>query len=259
MTKHSTHIKKLDFTTDKGAGSRARIGLLVLESDQTIETEFRLLTDLPGVSVYHSRLACDVIVTPETLAQMQHQIPIAAKLLPDYMRLSAIGYGCTSASTILGEEKVAQIIGDVHPGLPSSNPLTAAKAAFAALNITKLGLVTPYSPDVTSAMQEKFNDAGIDVIVVGSFYEESDAVVGRVDEKSILAAAIAVGENPEVDGVFISCTSLRAAKTIEEAELKLDKPVTASNHALAWHLLRLAGVNDAIEGNGRLYQKQLQS
>ena len=44
-------IERLTFTTDEGAGARARIGLLVLESDQTMEWEFRDLTDLPGVSV----------------------------------------------------------------------------------------------------------------------------------------------------------------------------------------------------------------
>ena len=57
-------IERLDFSTDDGVGERARIGLLVLESDQTVEWEFRMLTELPGVSVYHARLACDVTVTP---------------------------------------------------------------------------------------------------------------------------------------------------------------------------------------------------
>jgi maleate isomerase len=51
-----------------------------------------------------------------------------------------------------------------------------------------------------------------------------------------------------VDGVFISCTSLRAAGIIGHAEAALGKPVTASNHALAWHLLRLAGIRDEVTG-----------
>ena len=67
MGQHSTPhvpIQRLDFGTDNGAGARARIGLLVLETDQTIEAEFRALTDLPGVSIYHARLANDADVTP---------------------------------------------------------------------------------------------------------------------------------------------------------------------------------------------------
>ena len=249
-----TRIERLGFETDDGAGARAAIGLLVLESDHTMEWEFRALTDLPGVAVYHARLANDVIVTPETLARMAEELPVAARLLPEYLGLNAIGYGCTSASTVIGEDRVAEIIGGVHPGVPSTNPLTAAKAALKALGVERLGLVTPYSPDVTTAMQAKFDEAGVAVTLVGSFYEESDAVVGRIDPASILKAAISVGEAADVDGVFVSCTSLRAAGIIEKAETALGKPVTASNHALAWHLLRLAGVRDDVPGMGRLFQ-----
>jgi len=254
MNIQQAKIERLDFSTDDGVGERARIGLLVSESDQTMETEFRMLTNLPGVSVYHARLANDVVVTPETLGKMEVELPVAARLLPDYMGLKSIGYGCTSGSTIIGEARVAEIFEDAHSGVPSTNPLTAAKAALSALGVKRLGLLTPYSPVVTDAMQANFNAAGIAITVVGSFYEESDLVVGKIDPKSILQAAISVGQSDDVDGVFISCTSLRAAGIIDEAERTLGKPVTASNHALAWHLLRLAGIDDTIDAVGKLYQ-----
>ncbi|WP_231704135.1 maleate cis-trans isomerase family protein [Cochlodiniinecator piscidefendens] len=219
-----------------------------------METEFRQLTDLPGVAVYHARLANDVTVTPETLAKMENEIPIAASKLPDYMGLKSIGYGCTSASTIIGEDRVSDIIGEHHPGIPATNPLTAAKAALRAMGVKRLGLLTPYSPEVTDAMQRKFADAGIEIAIVGSFYEESDLVVGKIDPESILSAAISIGKSSDCDGVFISCTSLRAAGIIDQAERKLGKPVTASNHALAWHLLRLAGIDDHLENAGQLFK-----
>ena len=252
-------ISRIGFTTDTGAGSRARIGLLVLESDQTMEWEMRLMTHLSGVSVYHSRLANDVVVTPKTLAKMDAELPISAKLLPEYLALNAIGYGCTSGSTIIGENRVADILDAAHPGVPSSNPLTAAKAALNVMGVKRLGLVTPYTPDVTQAMQDRFEEAGIQITAVGSFYEDSDEVVGRIDPNSILEAAIAIGSSDKVDGVFVSCTSLRAAGIIERAEAVLNKPVTASNHALAWHLLRLAGVEDNVDGFGRLFKIQLET
>jgi maleate isomerase len=252
-------ISRLSYTTDAGAGARARIGLLVLESDQTMEWEMRLMTHLPGVSVYHARLANDVVVTPESLAKMEAELPIAAGLLPNYLGLSALGYGCTSGSTIIGEDRVAAILDSAHPGLPSSNPLTAAKAALKAMGVKRLGLVTPYTPDVTQAMQDRFEEAGIQVTTVGSFYQDSDEVVGRIDPTAILEAAISVGSSDEVDGVFISCTSLRAAGIIDQAEAALGKPVTASNHALGWHLLRLAGIEDAVDGFGRLFKTQLKT
>ena len=250
-------ISRLDFKTDLGAGARARIGLLVLESDQTMEWEMRQMADLPGVAIYHARLANEAEVTPETLVQMELEVPKAAALLPEYLGLKAIGYGCTSGSTIIGEQRVSELIQMNNPTVPTSNPLTAAKAALKRLGIKRLGLVTPYRPDVTELMQARFEEAGIVIQSVGSFYQQDDRVVGRITSDAILEAALTIGQNDLVDGVFISCTSLRAAGIIEQAEAALRKPVTASNHALAWHLLRLAGIRDEVTGFGRLFHAQL--
>lgn len=252
-------IKRIDYSTDHGVGARARLGLLVLESDQTFESEMRFLTNLPEVSLYHARLANDAIVTSETLAKMVHELPIAASLLPKYLGLSAIGYGCTSGATIIGEERVREILSTLHPDVPSTNPLTAARHALHALGISKLGLVTPYTPEVTIAMQETFARDHIEVSAIGSFYEENDVIVGRISEDSIIKAAVEIGRMADVEGVFISCTSLRTAHIIEVIENAIKKPVTSSNHAMAWHLLRLSGINDTLAGFGRLYHLQPKS
>jgi maleate isomerase len=218
-----------------------------------MEAEFRQLTNLQGVAVYHARLANDADVTPETLAKMEAELPVAAGLLPDYMDFKALGYGCTSGSTVIGEARVSEILSNAHPGVASTNPLTAAKAALLRLGVERPALLTPYSPDVTEAMQARFEDAGLSVAVVGSFYEQNDITVGRIDPHSILDATLALGRSKDCDGVFVSCTSLRTAGIIEQAETTLNKPVTASNHALAWHMLRLAGIDDRVPGFGRLF------
>jgi len=68
---------------------------------------------------------------------------------------------------------------------------------------------------------------------------------------------VQVGSSDECEAVFVSCTSLRVARIAERVEARLGKPVTSSNHAMAWHMLRLAGIADAIPGLGRLYQTPL--
>ena len=250
-------VKRIPFTKDHGTGPRARLGLLVLESDQSIEDEFRLLTKVAGVSLYHSRLKNETIITPESLSKMKEQLPLASNLFPKYLNLKVIGYGCTSGSTIIGETIVSDIIGKVHPNVLVTNPMTAAKVALKALNINCMGLVTPYSPDITKSMEINLKDSGFEVKQVGSFFEEDDKIVGKIDQNSILDATIEIGKNNLCDGVFISCTNLRASPIIEKAEAILNKPVTASNHALAWHMLRLAGINDKISGLGKLFNLQI--
>ncbi len=251
-----TSVKKIPFTKDHGTGNRARLGLLVLETDQTIEHEFRLLTQVQGVCVYHSRLTNETIITPESLSKMKEQLPLAANLLPSYLDLKVIGYGCTSGSTIIGEHEIGNIIHKIHPKIPVTNPLTAAKKAFKALHVKRLGLVTPYSPEVTKLMGINFENSGFEVKAIGSFFEEDDKVVGKIDQDSILRATLEIGANHLCDGVFISCTNLRASPIIEKAETFLNKPVTASNHALAWHMIRLAGIKDTIPGLGKLFDLQ---
>ena len=66
-----------------------------------------------------------------------------------------------------------------------------------------------------------------------------------------------VGAGQDCDGVFVSCTNLRVGSIIEEAEKRLSKPVISSNQALAWHMLRLAGINDSITGKGQLLKTPL--
>lgn len=248
---------RFGFKTSQQRAERARIGLLVLESDQTIERELRCLTAGLDVSLYHSRLANDTVVTPQTLAKMEAELPVAAGLLPPYLGLDAIGYGCTSGATIIGEDRIANILHQTHPDVASTTPLGAAKAALKALGCQRMGLLTPYTAEVTKAMQDQFDAAGIAVTAVGAFHEESDIVVGQIDPESILKATLALGESEDCDGVFISCTSLRTIDIIASAEARLGKPVTSSNHALAWHLLRLAGIEDTLQKRGRLFETQL--
>ena len=50
------------------------------------------------------------------------------------------------------------------------------------------------------------------------------------------------------------CTSLRVAEQVCELEQQLGKPVLSSNHAMAWHALRLAGVQDKLPAYGKLFE-----
>ena len=249
----SEDILKLKFKTDSGMGFRANIGIIVLSSDQTLELEFRTLLDFEGVALYHARIPNEMNIEEETLAKMEREIPNTASLLPVSFNFDVIGYGCTSGTTVIGEEKVTNAIRNTHPGIFVSNPLTASKAAFNALNLKRIAFLTPYKPAITKAMRHNFMEDGFEIPITASFYESDDLVVGRITSNSILESIKKIGERDECDGVFVSCTNLRVASIIKLAEEYLGKPVTSSNHALAWHLLRLAGIYDTPKKLGRLF------
>ena len=94
-------LVQLEVSIDSGLGERARLGVVVLESDHTLEAEFRML-QFEGVVHYVSRIANEATITPGTLTAMEERLPMAAALLPAELELDAIGYGCTSAATLIG-------------------------------------------------------------------------------------------------------------------------------------------------------------
>lgn len=249
-------ITPLDFTTDGGFGQTARLGLIVLESDQTIEAEARHI-GVDGVDFYHSRIPMELEVTPSTLTDMEARLPVAARLLPPDFGFDAIGYGCTSAATLIGRHGITAGIQSVHSGVPCTDPITAAVAAFAALGSARIAVVTPYTADVTQSIVAHFDAAGIEVSAVGSFLESNDLVVARITEQSIANGVRQITAAGEVDAVFVSCTSLRTFGILPGLEQELGMPVVSSNLAILWHLLRLADVDTELPHLGSLFASGL--
>ncbi len=246
----------LRFETDHGVGARGRIGVIVLSNDQTLEHEFRTVLPADGVALYQTRVFCDARVTPETLSAMAPRIGPAVELLVPGLPLDVVGFGCTSASMVLGEEEIFARIRDVRADVACTTPVTGAFAAFAALGVRRVAVLTPYRRDVNEAVRSYLGARGIAVPVFGSFNEEDDNIVGRIDPASVRRAVLEIGARGDVDGVFVSCTSLRLVEIVADLEAGLGKPVTSSNHAMIWHCLRLAGINDELPF-GRLYSRPL--
>ena len=229
-----------------------RLGLIVLQTDETIEQDFRAFTSDPSIALYHTRIPSSPTVTTDTLRQMENHIPSAASLLLKEPPLAVIGYGCTSASTVLGEARVRDLVQSEHPGVPVTNPLTALKAALAALGVSRLGLVSPYIRSVTDALEAELAKSGTPFVRAAVFGREEENLVARIAPSSILSAAEKVAGDPEVEAVFASCTNLRASAVIADAERLTGKPFLCSNQVLAWHMLRLAGIDRTVPQLGRL-------
>jgi maleate isomerase len=246
--------RNLPFTLDGGIAHRAAIGLVVLATDQTIEHEWRQMLRLDGVAFYESRIYNSPTITPETLAEMEGGISAAAALIKPGVPLGAVAYGCTSGAMVIGEERVFALLREAWPNKPCTTPITAALAGLRTLGARRIALLTPYIDEINQMMRRYIEARGVAVPAMGSFNNGNDNEVARIAAPSLEAAIVELGSHKSVDAVFIACTSLRVASLIERAEARLGKPVTSSNHAMAWHALRLAGYTEQVSGFGRLFR-----
>ena len=246
--------QNMPFELDAGVAHRAAIGLVVLATDNTIEHEFRQMLRIDGVAFYESRIYNSSDITTETLAEMESGITAAAGLIMPGAQLDVMAYACTSGAMVIGEETVFARLREARPGIACTTPITAAMAGLAKLGAARIALLTPYVDEINQSMRRFIEARGIAVPVMGSYNHGNDLEVARISAKSVRDAALELGREPTVDAVFVACTSIRLAAGVEALEAELGKPVTSSNHALAWHCLRLAGYHEPVPGFGRLFR-----
>ena len=242
----------MTYDLDLGAGQGKRLGLIVLATDETLEWEVRGTLARHDLNLLHARIPSRADVTPEDLRSMAPEMTRTAALLP--RDLSVVGYGCTSASAIIGAGEVTRRIQQAHPGTKVTNPLSGVIAALQALGATRVAMVTPYVKQVSAPMRDALEAHGISVVSAVSFDQHEDWTVARIAEASTQAAMLEVGRAEGVQAIFTSCTNLRTFNVIEPVEDALGLPVVSSNQALLWDMLRLADVDARGWGPGRLFE-----
>lgn len=233
-------------------GSRATLGLIVLQVDETIEQDFRRLFPGGEVALYVSRIPSGAELTPDTIAEMEAELPRAAGLLPPAAAFDAVGYACTSGTTMIGPDRVRALVSGAAKTRAVADPLTAAIAGFRALGAGRLGIVSPYIAPVAQPIRKAFEAAGLPVADTLSFGEEVEARVARIDPASIRQAALELAARPGVEALFLSCTNLRTLDIIAALEAETGLPVISSNQALAWRMAGLAGMALPEGAPGRL-------
>jgi maleate isomerase len=230
---------------------RWRIGLIILATDHTTERDFARMRPSDDIALYVNRIANANPTNEENLRRMQPHLTQTAALILPGETLDALVYSCTSASIVIGDALVTESLRKAKPGVLCITPGSAAVAAFEALGVRRISVLTPYTPAVSEAVKDYLQGCGLEILNAACLDIEDDTDMARVQLECIEEAALAT-TTAGAEGLFISCTALPAASAIERIEQRLGIPVVSSNQATFWQALRGAGCDQKVPGYGRL-------
>ncbi len=230
-----------------------RLGFILLATDLTTELEAARLLQPERITTHAARVAFENPTTPKTLRQMGPRLSATAALLAPVGPLAAVYYSCTAGTVALGQAAVTASVEAHLPGAAVVTPPGAALAAFAALNVRRVALLTPYLPETTRPMVAWFAEHGLEIVRAACLGIEDDRDMARLTTASIVEAAVAA-DDPRAEALFVSCTALPAIAAVEAIEAQTGKPVVTSNQAALWQLRGHAGNGTPRSGAGRLFR-----
>ena len=238
---------------DRGRHWRAKIGFVLLATEQTIQDDVMRLRP-EGVGIHFARAYIPDSITNDTLAAQADLLAGAsASLLPDGS-LDVICYACTSGSLVIGEERVNAELRRGNPGAKPTSLVAGVIKALKTFGAKSLAVATPYLDEINAKEALYLEQAGFEIVNIEGLNLERDSDMVRVAPSYIREFARTV-DRPAADALFVSCGALRSLDIVEELEQRVGKPVVVSNQAMIWDTWRMAGIADRIGGHGRLFRE----
>jgi maleate isomerase len=235
-------------------GWRGRIGFIIPSSDLVQEPD--AFTTVPeGVAVHFTRIPLPQPFSTQKLKELSKDLIEPLELLKT-VKPNVIVFGCTSGSFIGGpgyDTKIAERITKIS-GAMGTTTSSSVVAALNKLGLKRISVLAPYSEEVTQRLKIFLEGNGIDVLKLKALNLDMDLEIARVAPERIYEYAREVDVD-EAEGFFISCTTFRAMDAIEDLEKDSGKLVVTANQAAIWNALRLAGVQDEIDGRGTLFKR----
>lgn len=235
---------------DKGRHHRAKLGFVVLAMEQTVEDDvFRLTPE--GVGVHFARLPMSNVASVETLLAMEPGIEQAAGLILPYDRLDVVSYTCNCGTMVIGEEKVTAALKRAKPEAWPTTVMTGVVRSLKAVGARRIVVATPYLDEVNTHVLAFLRGHGFEVLDLQGLNLRTNEEIDSVEPAYIREFAASL-DRPDADAVFVCCGALRALDIVAALEEDIGKPAIVSNQAMMWDCLRAAGIDDRIDGYGRL-------
>jgi maleate isomerase len=238
----------------------ARIGLIIPSSNRLTEPQMRQYAP-PGVEVHVTRLrmtGASHVPLPELLPRV-----VEATAALDDAGCDMIVFHCTASSMeagLAGERQVLEAMrGATDGSTPVATTASAVLAAFQALEVRRIVLVSPYTRATHEHELTFLAEAGLEVVAERALeLPGSHAYVAEPPATWLSIGVQLMQAAPSAQALFLSCTNIHSLPVIDRLEARLaDRPVVASNQAVLWYGLRQVGLADRVPSLGRLFSLSL--
>lgn len=187
--------------------------------------------------------------------------PAASTLQPatGYGSIDVMGLACTSMSFVVGSTVIDEQIRRGYPVVKHTTDMATAlvKTCQHTANAgARIGVLTPYNRELHNACLAFLTSHGMNVVTDHTFNIDDDIHVAAISPQTILNTVEQHLVRDDIDMYVIVCSSLRTMEPgmIQEVEAIVQRPVITSTQAMIWHTLRVAGIQDGIQGYGLLLQ-----
>ncbi len=240
-------------------GHRAKIGVLVPFTNTIVQPEYEAMRP-PGVTNHvaripnQERLAGDLDAYRASLVDgWKPALEVIDRVTPAAPDLILLGHSIDSfVGGVAAARKMQAALSERAGVCEVLVPSLAVHAALKALGgPTRIAILTPYQPPGDEAAEGFCSDAGYDVVRLKSLKCASPLAIAAVSEGEIRAEIEALNGN-DVEAIIQVGTNLAMARVAVEMEEKLSKPVLSINAATYWAGLRHLGIEDRLDGFGRL-------
>lgn len=221
----------------------ARIGMIVPSSNTCLEpTTYRMLAERTDVSVHFTRIpVARVGLDGASDAQFDTAGMEAAAILLASADVDVIAWNGTAGSWLgtAHDRGITDAI-TAATGVRALTSTQACLAAFGALGVRSVGIVTPYPDDMNAKIGECYRDEGITVTAAHGFGLTETTDIGRIRPEELLAPTRQVARS-KPDAITYVCTNLHGAEAVRIAEAELELRVLDSVAITLAACLAMAG------------------
>ena len=239
-------------------GWRRKFGVIGPSTNTIVQPDFDDMRPI-GVTNHYSR-----IFTPNADAVSNESFRAATDVIagnvvdavrsvmtcsPDYLVMGM------SAVTFINGEKGADTFTRQVEDASGVKISIGSHASTAALRryggVRRIAVLSPYWPVMNIEVIRYFTDMGFEVVRDMCLQCRSWIAIAEQTTETLRAALIKL-DGDDVDAIVQVGTNLSMVRLAAAAEMWLGKPIVAINTATYWHALRANGIEDRMEGFGRL-------